>query len=242
MVKLLRDAARSVARFDRDPGAAAHFIRTRAKRLQSLCRLVPRGRAWRESILPACRGLKDVFAETRDAMIVESLAARYAPGQSRHLRVSARPDLVRAAQLIETAAAALSAYADWGSVRAPQVADRAVGTYRAARRAWREAARRRAPDAAFHDWRRRVKRLLYQCEHLDGAARAGRFSRRLDRLGEVLGGIQDVCLAEEWFARHADLRVPADLARSKVALRRRALRQAEPLLGPKPREFRARLA
>lgn len=241
MAKLLRDASKAVARFDTDPGPSAHFVRTRAKRLQSLCRLVPRGRVWREGILPACRGLKDIFAETRDAMIVEALAERYAPGQSHHLRVASRPDLARAAELVETAAAALAGYPDWNSVRAPRVADRAVGTYRSARRAWREASRPHAPDAAFHDWRRRVKRLLYQCEHLEETAGFGRFTRRVDRLGEVLGEIQDVCLAEEWFARHGELNTPADLVRSKNALRLRALRQAKPLLGPKPREFRAKL-
>lgn len=239
--KLLRDAGRSVARFDDDPGAEAHFARTRVKRLQSLSRLVPRSRGWRESFLPSCRELKDLFAETRDAMIVRGLAERYAPGQAHHLRVAARPDLAKAAALVAAGGEALSGYPQWEEMTWEDVADRAVGTYRAARRAWREAARRNAPDAAFHEWRRRVKRLLYQCEYLGGRARLVRFTRRVDRLGEVLGGIQDVCLAEDWLGRHPGMKASPDLARSKRSLRSEALRKADILLAPKPREFRRML-
>jgi hypothetical protein len=241
LAKLLREAGRGVSRFDDDPGAEAHFVRTRVKRLQSLCRLVPHGRKWRESFLPPCRELKDLFAETRDAVIVRDLAERYAPGQAHHLRVASRPDLAKAAVLIAAGGAALAAYPLWQVITWEEVADRAVGTYRAARRAWREAARRNAPDAAFHEWRRRVKRLLYQCEYLGGRARLVRFTRRVDRLGEVLGGIQDVCLAEDWLGRHRGTKVPPDLGRSKRSLRGEALWRGDLLLGPKPREFRRML-
>lgn len=241
LAKLLRDAGRAVARFDKDPGAEAHFVRTRVKRLQSLCRLAPEGRRWRGVFLPPCRELKDLFAETRDATIVRDLADKYAPGQAHHLRVASRPDLAKAASLVGAGIGTLAEYPLWQVMTWDELADRAVGTYRAARRAWREAERRNAPDALFHEWRRRVKRLLYQCEYLGGRARLVRFTRRVDRLGEVLGGIQDVCLAEDWLGRHPGTKVPPDLGRSKRSLRSEALRRAELLLGPKPREFRRML-
>ena len=239
--QLLRESARAVETFGENPAGQAHFLRTRVKRLQSLCRLVPGGRAWREKFLPPCRELKDLFAETRDATIVQGLADKYAPGEAHHLRAALPPDLGKARHLCEHASRLLAEYPDWLTVEWRDIADRAVGTYRAARKAWKEARRRNAPDETFHGWRRRVKRLLYQCEYLGGRARLVRFTRRVDRLGEVLGDIQDVCLAETWLKKQRGPKVPPDLPRSKEALRQRALRSAPALLAPKPKDFRRML-
>jgi hypothetical protein len=239
--KLLREAGGALGKFPDDPAEGAHFLRTRVKRLQSLCRLVPRGAAWREMFLPPCGDLKDLFAETRDATIVQGLADKYAPGEAHHLRVARPPDLSRARHLVDFADGLLADYPDWGAIEWGDIADRAVGTYRAARGAWKEAQRRNAPDELFHNWRRRVKRLLYQCEYLGGRARLVRFTRRVDRLGETLGDIQDVCMAEAWLKKQRVFKVPPDLPRSKEALRRGALRLAPVLLGPKPKEFRRML-
>jgi len=239
--QLLREAARAVEHFQGDPAGQAHFLRTRVKRLQSLCRLVPRAAGWRESFLSPCRDLKDLFAETRDATIVGALADKYAPGEAFHLRAAASPDLAKARHLCNSASGLLADYPDWVTIEWKDVADRAVGTYRAAREAWREARRRNAPDEAFHGWRRRVKRLLYQCEYLGGRARLTGFTQRVDRLGETLGEIQDVCMAEQWLGKQQALSVPPDLPRSKETLRRRALRAAPLLLDSKPKEFRRML-
>lgn len=239
--QLLRESARAIGAFDEDPPGRAHFLRTRVKRLQSLSRLVPRGGAWREKFLPPCRDLKDLFAETRDATIVQGLAGQYAPAEVRHLRAALRPDLNKARRLCEQASGLLADYPDWAAVEWRDIADRAVGTYRAARGGWKDARRRNAADEAFHGWRRRVKRLLYQCEYLGGRARLVRFTRRVDRLGEVLGDMQDVCMAETWLKKRRGLKVPPDLPRSKEALRRAALRSAPALLGPKSKDFRRML-
>jgi hypothetical protein len=239
--QLLREVSRAIDGFPRDPAGQAHFLRTRVKRLQSLCRLVPRGGAWREVFLPPCRDLKDLFAETRDATIVQGLADKYAPGESLHMRAVMTPDLTKARYLCDVATGVLADYPHWVAIEWQDIADRAVGTYRAARETWREARRRNAPDEAFHAWRRRVKRLLYQCEYLGGRARLARFTRRVDRLGETLGEIQDVCMAEHWLAKQRGLKVPPDLPRSKKALRQKALRAAEALLDPRPKQFRKML-
>ncbi|MFZ4484264.1 MAG: CHAD domain-containing protein [Chthoniobacterales bacterium] len=239
--KLLREAQRAIKRFPENSAGQAHVLRTRVKRLQSLCRLVPDGAVWRENFLPPCRELKDLFAETRDATILQSLAEKYAPGQAHHLRATGSPDLLGARERAGLAAGLLADYPRWSELSWDAIADRAVGTYRAARRAWRAAARKNAADAAFHDWRRRVKRLLYQCEYLGGRARLVRFTARVDRLGETLGEIQDICMAEQWLAQQPELSVPPDLARSKETLRREALACGLLLLSPKPREFRRML-
>jgi hypothetical protein len=240
LAKLLRETSRAVEAFDADPAARAHFIRTRMKRLQSLSRLVPKGASWREMFLPPVRELKDLFAEFRDAGIVRALAEKYAPGEARHLRAAARPDIRRAAHLAEFATGVLSDYPAWKTLEWETIADRAVGTYRAARDGWKEARRSGVPDAAFHAWRRRVKRLLYQCEYLGGRARLVRLTSRVDRLGETLGEIQDVCLAEDWIKRHIG-KVPRDLPRSKKSLRQRALERGKGLFEIRPREFRKML-
>lgn len=240
LARLLRETSRALENFDDDPSGKAHFIRTRMKRIQSLSRLVPKGASWREMFLPPCRELKDIFAEMRDADIVQALADKYAPGEARHLRAAARPDVRRAAHLAEFAAGVLSDYPRWKTIEWETIADRAAVTCRAARKSWKQARRSNAPDSAFHQWRRRVKRLLYQCEYLGGRARLVRLTGRVDRLGETLGEIQDVCMAEDWIKQHVG-KVPRDLPRSKKALRRRALERGESLFAAKPREFRQML-
>jgi CHAD domain-containing protein len=241
LTKLLRETARALDRFKDDPRGRAHLIRTRMKRLQSLARLVPQGALWREAFLPPVRELKDLFAEFRDAGIVRALAEKYAPGEARHLRAAAWPDTRRAAHLAEFASGVLSDYPAWRTVEWETIADRALVTFRAARKGWKQARRSNAPDAAFHGWRRRVKRLLYQCEYLGGRARLVRLTSRVDRLGETLGEIQDVCMAEDWIKEHIG-KVPRDLPRSKKSLRRRALERGERLFEIRPREFREMLS
>jgi CHAD domain-containing protein len=85
-----------------------------------------------------------------------------------------------------------------------------------------------------------VKRLLYQCEYLGGRARLVRLTSRVDRLGETLGEIQDVCMAEDWIKQHIG-KLPRDLPRSKKTLRQRALQRGKGLFEIRPREFRKML-
>lgn len=241
LAKLLREAADAVRDYDKDPESSAHFVRTRVKRLQALGRLVPAAGYWRKEFLRPLREMKDLFGAVRDATILRVLAEKFAPGDALRLEPAARPDLSRAALLAETAARMLPSCSEWSEVERRRVGDRAAGTYRAARKAWKAAARSSVPDAAFHEWRRRAKRLFYQCEFLGGGAMLARITRRANRLGEVLGEIQDVCVAEDWLSRNCGLTVPADLPRSKEKLRREALRLGRVLFSPKPREFREML-
>lgn len=240
LARLLREVSRALETFDRDPSAKAHFIRTRVKRIQSLSRLAPKGASWRGKFLPPCRKLKDIFSEMRDTDVAHAVAGQYAPGEACHLRAAMRPDIRRAMHLAEFAAGVLSDYTQWKTMDWESIADRSVGTYRAARRHWKRARRTNAPDAAFHRWRRRVKRLLYQCEYLGGCTRLARLTGLVERLGGALGDIQDLCVAEDWLALRTG-GVPADLPRRKMALRRRALARGEKLFAARPREFRKML-
>ena len=241
LARLLREAGDAVRDYDKDPESSAHFVRTRVKRLQALGRLVPAAGYWRKEFLRPLREMKDLFGAVRDATILRALAEKFAPAYAVRLVPPARPDLSRAALLVETATRMLPSCSEWSEVERRKVADRAACTYRAARKAWKAAARRNVPDAAFHEWRRRVKRLFFQCEFLGGGVTLARITRRADRLGEVLGEIQDVCVAEDWLSRNCGLTIPADLPRSKEEIRGEALRLGRVLFSPKPRDFRRML-
>lgn len=241
LTKLLREVRRSVATFPDDPSAKAHFIRTRIKRLQSLSRLMPHASLWRKEFLQLCGRLKDLFAPMRDSTILAGLAEKYAPGAVLRLKSPAVPDLEVAARIALHAVEQIELYTDWSSIKWGGISHRAAVTYRTARDAWKQARRTNAPDEALHLFRRRLKRLLYQCEYLGGRIRLARFTRRIERVGETLGEIQDICLAEDWLNRQRGIAVPADLSRTKATLRRDALRRAESLMSPRARDFRKML-
>lgn len=237
MEHLLAEAGKAVAEFNQKPEDSAHFIRTRVKRLQSLSRLVPRGREWRQWFLVPCRELKDLFAEVRDATIVRGLAEKFAPGEAAHLRAVESPDLAVARTLIQAAEKSLHDFPDWEKIGVEELAARFAGTYRAAKEAGKRARRARTRDAVFHDWRRRVKRLFYQSEFLEWGKKSARLTSKIDRLGEVLGELQDICMAEEWIARHGVKSPPEDLARSKENIRRLALQLGEKIFRKKLAEL-----
>lgn len=241
LIKLLGEVRRSLDTFCDDPSAKAHFIRTRIKRLQSLSQLIPHAPLWRKEFRHICMGIKDLFAPLRDWSILRGLAETYAPGQALLLEPPAAPDLEEAARISGQALKQIELYTHWDSVKWRGILLRATATYRVARGAWKHARRTNAPDDAFHLFRRRLKRLLYQCEYLTENIRLARFTKRVDRLGGILGDIQDICLAEDWLKNQRGIAVPADLSRSKAKLRRDSLRRAETLLSPRAKDFRSML-
>jgi hypothetical protein len=235
---LLRGLADAVEGFGADPAGGAHVIRVRVKRLQALSHLVPRGGAWRRRLLPPCRELKDVFAATRDATILRVLSVAYGYGGALPLPVAPAPDLARAGELVAEASSAVDALGGWRAITWDELVGRAVVSYRGARKALRAAAREGSSDAAFHRLRRRVKRLLYQCEFLGRWARADGLARDLARLGEILGELQDARITEEWLAPQQDAAEWPRLRRLRAKLRRKARRKADKTLASSPREFR----
>ncbi len=234
---LLLDVAGAVEAFTEDPAGRAHFIRVRVKRLHALSHLVPRGREWQRRLMPVGRELKDAFAATRDVTILRVLSEEHGYHGELPPLVAPAPDLVRAGGLVMAATTALDTYQDWPEIGWGELAVRVARSYRLAREAWRSAACGGAPDAQFHRLRRRVKRLLYQCEFLSGWVPARGTVRQLERLGEVLGGLQDVCMAREWLGSHGEGADWPALRRLRKALRRKALRRADDLFASSTRGF-----
>lgn len=241
LLKLLRAVRRAVDSFSEDPSTKAHAIRTRIKRAQALARLVPDASQWRGEFLQICGEVKDLFAPCRDAEILASLVEKYALGEAFQLDRPSEPDLNLAAMSADRALGHIVRCSKWPSIEWRGLSGRAAETYRAARNAWKHARRTNATDAAFHKFRRKLKRLLYQLEHMGSRIHLMRLTRRLDRLGEILGEIQDICLAEDWLKRELRVAGPADLARSKASLRRDALKRAEALFSPRTKDFRRML-
>lgn len=238
---LLGEASDAVGAFGSDPCGKAHFLRTRVKRLQSLSRLVPRAKGWREEFLSPLRGLKDLFADVRDAGIVGELAERYAPGEARHLREAVLPDLRAARELVSAAESSLARYLGWSRIGWDTVGGRAGETYRGARKLYAQVSRPGAGDRDFHEWRKRVKRLFYQCEFLGARAKLRRVRSRADRLGQTLGDLQDCVTAEQWLRVHR-VAIPEELCRRRKKFRRTSLGLGAVLFDEKPARFRRRLA
>jgi hypothetical protein len=227
---LLADVSRSLGDFTEHPEESAHFIRTRVKRLQSLSRLVPRGRAWRKIFLPLCRDLKDLFAEVRDATIVRELGEKYAPGDNSLLRTAPTPDLSAASDLVAKSVRTLGDYQGWNTIKRREILQRAGKTYSAARNLGKKARRKHASETDFHNWRRLVKRLLYQCEFLDVRKVKG---RKLAQLGEALGELQDVCMTQDWLTGRGLSIDPVKIPQTKKRLQSKALRLGRDVFRPK---------
>lgn len=232
--RLLADVSRSLSEFADHPEESAHFIRTRVKRLQSLSRLVPRGRPWRKSFLPLCRELKDLFAEVRDTTIVRELGEKYIPGNKSLLRTAATPDLSAASDLVAKSERTLGDYQGWYTIKCREVLQRAGKTYSAARNLGKKARRKHASETDFHNWRRLVKRLLYQSEFLNARKVKG---RKLAQLGEALGELQDVCMMQDWLTGHGLSIDPVKIPQTKKRLQSKAIRLGRDVFRPKTLEL-----
>ncbi len=114
----------------------------------------------------------------------------------RRSRARAGDESARYAHLLPVATAAWQILAGWSDLATPRLLrrglsaslDRAEGAFRRARR---------KPTAArLHQWRKRVKDLLYQCQLLRalGGTVPKRFERSCAALAESLGGINDLGL------------------------------------------------
>lgn len=124
------------------------------------------------------------------------------------------------------------------------------GLYREGRRRYRRARHGKARDAAAtHDWRKRVKSLYYALDALGGFDRAPATTRRVERIGDIIGEEHDLWLLETYVEQHPDAAGPGSCAREtllKLAFRRRkrlherALRKGRRLYKPRPAEFAKR--
>jgi hypothetical protein len=140
-----------------------------------------------------------------------------------------------------------------GEARAPASGQPAIragltATYRSGRQSL-AAIRRRASDAALHEWRKQSKylanELLLVCPR--SAHRLDAPRRRAARIAHTLGTDHDLALLRRALRRHhpggsAALRLRQRIELERARLQRRALASGERLYRLAPREFIARLS
>lgn len=129
---------------------------------------------------------------------------------------------------------ALVARAGLGGLTGGQVLEAWLASYRAARRAMAACRENGDDDFLFHEWRKRVKQLLYQSLVIGPPADS--LAEAAQKLSSTLGSQHDLAvLCENIYlcGREAEL-LAVDKKRSTARL---ALRQGERLLRWKPREL-----
>ncbi|MGD9895871.1 MAG: CHAD domain-containing protein [Candidatus Methylacidiphilaceae bacterium] len=105
----------------------------------------------------------------------------------------------RARSAIETRRQRLLTLIDRYSPREGKLEEALRREYGRSRRGMREAFREESPEA-FHEWRKRVKRLGYQTECFCSSSRGrcARLEAELIRLGRLLGKLQDLHVLKSW--------------------------------------------
>lgn len=113
-------------------------------------------------------------------------------------------------------------------------------SYREARGAMKDCVGKKADDFLLHEWRKRVKAVLYQSQAIGSPLEA--FSRKAELLSSTLGAQHDLAilcgmLSAQPTLSHAERAVLA----KKAAHAQRALRQGAKLFSKKPSAFRQAL-
>ncbi|MDD4932014.1 MAG: CHAD domain-containing protein [Methylacidiphilaceae bacterium] len=113
--------------------------------------------------------------------------------------------LARARKSIEARRLRLLALIDKHPAKEGKLEEWLQKEYGKSRQGMREALREGSPEA-FHQWRKRVKRLGYQTEIFctPSRKRLGRLETKLLRLGRLLGRLQDLHVLKGWIERQAN--------------------------------------
>ncbi|NVK42417.1 MAG: CHAD domain-containing protein [Oceanospirillaceae bacterium] len=258
-----RDEFRRVIKLLEDPAAdteeSIHQLRVGMKRLRALLRLV------RDALgaVPACaeqqrcKALANAFAGSRDAAVArgllgELLAAVPDPELRARLRVGFEqsvpmtmqpplplPDVAQHLRLMRRDVK------DWPlqSLKLRHLNDQLARQYRRGRRLYRSLGDDFAM-ALLHEWRKEVKRLLYQLELVRGRGRRSKLDRRIKRLGSLLGDLHDLDMLELQIESHIEdywlddrLALYRLLHERRAALRSRALALGSKIFVEPPASF-----
>jgi hypothetical protein len=192
----------------------------------------------RRTIVGLAKGLKDAFAEQRDAYVVAHLRAKldgrheFAPDSAQPSnkdvwKRTAKADIDRLIRLLtKLGLKGLS----WENV----IEDYVAG-YREGRKAMKDC--RRKPSAtAFHKWRRPVKDLFYQSQVLQPIEGMKARSLRAERLGDRLGKLHDLELLRAAVKRSRGDGLAKRIARKNKAIRSEIFKTAGKLFAERPRD------
>lgn len=215
--KALRDVledARGVleARQCLGDGEVVHQLRLAMKRLRALLRLLRPAltRKTYRRLDGRCRDFASSLAEARDLEVARNtleqlLAGAPSPVTGQHLLMALQPQEGREsapirrpcwaaldATLVELQEACAALPLD--KIDANQLRDALLESYRQSRKGWR-AARESADSHRLHQWRKAVKRLLYQNLLLQGGGDS--HLQQLKKLSDHLGDLHDLDVLEQ---------------------------------------------
>lgn len=237
------------------PDEAVHDARRHLKRARAVLRLLrpTLGDTWYDRENGDLRGIARILGPGRDAVVLmqtmDGLIDDASDDGERDALVEARPmvekhadelreqtpDLAqalrRAATRLRDAATRIEGW-DLSEDGADALAAGLHRSYRQGRQRMAKALRDQT-DEAYHDWRKRVKDLLYQATLLKRAT-GGKLRKRLDKLADVLGDDHDLAVLRQ----ATDVAPLHDAIRAKQAhLRRRAAKLGRRVYDDKPRAF-----
>ena len=224
-----------------------HDIRVGMKNFRAVMRLA-------EAVLPKesleradklARRLKEHFASTRDndvlrALLRDLLSAGEASETEEILGLSAVASGAAATADPEAGEICrkLTRFAEGlklDLLSGENIGEAWLSTYRAARRAMKRCAKNEDDDTLFHDWRKRVKELLYQSAILAFPPVAEGIARQAQELSSQLGAHHDLALLCERLSLSLPGSHSEKAARSrKDDFVRRALNTGRELFAKKP--------
>jgi CHAD domain-containing protein len=237
---------------------AIHQLRVGMKRLRALLLLIrePVGEVAYGAGKSRCKALADAYTGTRDASVGLTLLPHLLQSScysEQWLRISTayqqafsaaavkHPSLDAAREQLGLMRREIRAW-PIGSLRLRHLGDRLKQQYRLGRRLNRQV---HADDAMalMHEWRKRVKQLLYQLELLAGSGDEP-LRKRLQQLGTLLGDLHDLDMLELQVESRAELFWLDDrlllrrlVQQRRTSLRARALRLGNKVFAPKPKPF-----
>lgn len=254
--------------------ASAHELRKRCKEIRGLVQMIRPGLPDHARLNALARDAARELAPARDAEVMLAtldglIAGLRRPAQFTGLRQRLLDEIARhrAAHqegvLDDYTAAFMALDAAFAELELSDKAGRVIwaGVARTWARARRGAAHARAAlaagaggdfdAAAFHDWRKDVKRHWYQARFM-APIRPGRLRRhiaQIDDLGETLGAHNDLDTLMRFLDMQAGLDpvdaqareiLRAHVQHARAALARQALAQADTLLAPPPKSVARR--
>jgi CHAD domain-containing protein len=229
-----------------------HDIRVRMKKFRAVLRLgepALKRPAFAKSDKLA-RTLKDHFGSVRDddvqaELLLDLLEKPEALAASAALGLNCRNSerVTDAAPARETCSA-LASHVDQyqlDELTGSDVLEAWLGSYRNSRRAMRACRKDAADDTVFHEWRKRVKELLYQSATIGPPL--NKIVPKADRLASALGSHHDLAILTGRLAAHlAGSNAERAAVSKKKLVARRALAMGSRLFAEKPSALRGKVA
>jgi len=245
MVGLTEELAEDLRALPEQADERIHDVRVRLKIIRSLLRLVQsqvapaRLAAVKENIV----SIKDAFADYRDEGVVRKWLANFAAKNTkmRHRLglAAARGNPPEVSEGIFRAVVDLRRNLqslEMDRAAADDLSEACGEAYRRARKRWREA-RKDASDEFMHEWRKRVKDLLYQVEALDDMSLLKKLPSEVGKLADVLGDYHDLSLISARMTDRGEARLRRRIQSRKNDLSRHAQALGKKLFRRKPSAF-----